>query len=667
MKLANLMAFSIALLLSVFLLGCSETARNKPLVEGVRLRYDSLQQIGLNLISARDSQQFIPFLDSANRLAAAEKSEFLEMRLLQLKQIYLEKFGRQEEAYAVVEQVVLATEDKPALREIQVEALYNKGNLAFQLGQYQTAFQAYFNARKLIADPDSCDLAYYDYSLGMVAYRQKNFRAALEFFQRADLNYAQCKVNYANNFRRQEIKSNIGLCYINLNQPDSAIYWYIQARNKLYHTRVKSEAEKRMHKIALAVVSGNIGVAYARQGELEKAKAAIQEEIRVNLLPGNDRGHLVYSVNELCEVLLQQQKLDEMYAYLRLLDSLPELRAANFPSYRFYHHLAQYHIRKGNNAYAVLFVDSFLQKYEVMRKEDRDLFRTDLDRSMRILESEYQLKQAKHAAEITGQRTTYFLLLLLGLVLLTGVFWYAWQVSRRSNQALTQLNREKDKMLRVVAHDLRNPIAAIYSLSELNLPEDAGSVLNEDWRLVRQASAGALDLIQEMLVATELKELHTQQGLEEVSINQLCSDTARLIQYRADEKQVKLKFIPLTADIIVKVAAERMRRAITNLLTNAIKFSTSGSTVCLQVERNEKGVLISVQDKGIGIPESYRDKIFQSFTSVRRNGTKGELAYGLGLSIVKEIVESQGGQIWYISTEGQGSTFYIQLPIVSRT
>jgi signal transduction histidine kinase len=373
----------------------------------------------------------------------------------------------------------------------------------------------------------------------------------------------------------------------------------------------------------------------------------------------------VYSVNELCEVLLKQQKLDEMYAYLQLIDSLPELRAIKFPSYRFYHHLAQYHIRKGNNQLAVLYVDSFLQKYEVLRKEDRDLFRTDLDRSMRILESEYQLKQAQQAANLTQQRSIYVLLLLVGLVLLSALLWYAWLVSRRSNQALTQLNREKDKMLRVVAHDLRNPIAAIYSLSELNMPANASGPQTEDWRLVRQACAGALDLIQEMLVATEMRELQQDEKLEQVSINQLCSDTARLIQYRADEKQIELKFLPLPKEIMVEVAPERMRRAITNLLTNAIKFSTSGSTVTLQVEQNEKGVLISVQDQGIGIPESYQDKIFQSFTSLKRNGTKGELAYGLGLSIVKEIIEAQHGQIWYISTEGKGSTFYIQLPVTA--
>lgn len=666
MKTGYALPLVCGLFLGLALTSCREFSSPNQSNEQTSTRHDSLILKGQNLFYARDKANFWPYIDSVAKIAELENSERLQLRVLQLKQLFLEHDGDLENALVLAEEVILRSAGEPDYNDIQVEALFNKGNLAFKLGQYQTAFQAFFNAKKLIKAPDSCDLGYYDYSLGMVAYRQKNFRMACELFKGADVYYRNCRPEFGTSFRRQEILSNIGLCYLNLNQPDSAIYWYNKAKNRLFHTRTRSVSEKHMQRIAIAVLSGNIGVALARRGDLEAAELAIKQELEVNLQPEGDRGHLVYSVNELCEVLLKQRKLDEMYAYLQLLDSLPELRANNFPSYRFYNHQVQYHVRKGNNAYAVLYVDSFLQKYEVLRKEDRDLFRTDLDRSMRILESEYELKEARQAAGITRQRTIYILLLLFGLVLLTGLFWYAWLVGRKSNAALTQLNREKDKMLRVGAHDLRNPIAAVYSLSELNLPADQRGDQAEDWRLVRQACSGALDLIQEMLIATEMKDLHQHEKLVKISINQLCSDTTRLIQYRADEKQLELRFIPLAQDLLVEVGPERMRRAITNLLTNAIKFSSSGSTVTLQIERNEKGVLISVQDQGIGIPESYRDKIFQSFTSVKRNGTKGELAYGLGLSIVKEIVEAQRGEIWYISTEGEGSTFYIQLPLASE-
>lgn len=646
-----------------WLAACNEVRGPMLQEDETKARYDSLIQKGQNLYYAQDKVNFWPYIDSIQQIADAENSEHLSLRILQLKQLFLEKAGELEAALILANELILQSSSDPAFQNIQIESLFNKGNISFKLGQYQTAFQAYFNARKLIQSPDSCDLGFYDYSLAMVAYRQKNFATALDLFQRAAINYKACVPQFSNYIRLQEIMSNVGLCYINLNQPDSAIVWYKKAKHRLYHSRTRSETEANMHRVALAVLSGNIGVALARKGDLEGAEAAIKEEIAVNLQPKGDRAHLVYTVNELCEVLLKYQKLDEMHAYLQLLDSLPELRQADFPSYRFYHHQAQYHMRKGYNTLAVAYVDSFLQKYEALRKEDRTLFRTDLDRSMRILESEYQLNKARQAASIVEQRSTYVLLLLASLVLLTVLFLYGWLMGRKKNRALKMLNQEKDKMLRVVAHDLRNPIAAIYSLSELNLPTEKTTALAEDWRLIKQASSGALDLIQEMLVATDVNDLHQKEKLSRVSVNQLCSDTVTLIQYQASEKNISLAFKSLAADVQVEVTAERMRRAITNLLTNAIKFSKPGSEVVLQIELNEKGVLISVSDEGIGIPASFKEKIFQSFTSVKRSGTGGEMAYGLGLSIVKEIVESQKGQIWYISSEGLGSTFYIQLPL----
>jgi len=663
MRAKRLWALAAWLFLGVFFTACTENGRKDELSPEILQEYDSIQTRGFDLLSAKDSLAFWSFLDSVEKRATTEKSEYLRLRTFQLRQVYLERAGQLEKALAITEEVLLATEGREDLDQIRLESLFNKGNLSFQLGQYQTAFQSYFKARKLIAAPDSCDLGYYDYCLAMVAYQQKNFKAARDLFIQADKFYLGCPVKLSTSFRRQEIISNIGLCYLNLNQPDSAIYYYTKSRNFILHTLTHSAEEKEMYRGALAVLSGNIGVALARKGDLEAAKTAILEELRVNLERASDRGHLVYSVNELCEVLFQQEKLDEMYSYLMLLDSLPELRRNTFPSYRFYHHMAQYYVRKGQQQKAVVYVDSFVSQYEFLRKADRDLYRTDLDRSMRILESEYQLKQSNQLASQNIQRNTYTLVLLFAVLLLFIIVFIALLNGRKNNRILEKLNKEKDKMLRVVAHDLRNPIAAIYSLSELKLSDQPPVVDAEDWRLVGQACSGSLKLIQEMLEVTEMENISQRGLLESVSINLLCSDAVRLIQYRADEKGVKLLFKGLPVDKQVEVMPERMRRAITNLLTNAIKFSSAGTTVSLQVELNEKGVLISVQDQGIGIPVGYKDKIFESFTSARRDGTAGERAYGLGLSIVREIVEAHQGKVWYISSEGKGSTFFIQLRI----
>jgi signal transduction histidine kinase len=165
-----------------------------------------------------------------------------------------------------------------------------------------------------------------------------------------------------------------------------------------------------------------------------------------------------------------------------------------------------------------------------------------------------------------------------------------------------------------------------------------------------------------MLEFTDIQQATQQKANEWVSINQLCRDTYRLMQFRADEKGIKLVYEGLSQDYEVKLVAEHIRRAISNLLSNAIKFSEGGKEVFFKVERNEKGILISIQDFGIGIPQAYSANIFDSFTATRRRGTNGEAAFGLGLSIVKSIVEAHQGSVWYISAEGMGATFFIQLP-----
>jgi signal transduction histidine kinase len=105
-----------------------------------------------------------------------------------------------------------------------------------------------------------------------------------------------------------------------------------------------------------------------------------------------------------------------------------------------------------------------------------------------------------------------------------------------------------------------------------------------------------------------------------------------------------------------------MERVVSNLITNAIKFSAPGGTIVLKGSMHHYTVLLEVKDTGIGIPESLQAAIFEPFTKAKRKGTAGEKAYGLGLSICRQIVLQNNGRIWVESTEGQGSTFFVELP-----
>ena len=101
---------------------------------------------------------------------------------------------------------------------------------------------------------------------------------------------------------------------------------------------------------------------------------------------------------------------------------------------------------------------------------------------------------------------------------------------------------------------------------------------------------------------------------------------------------------------------------INNLISNAIKFTPDGGHITLSIEDQQDVVLFTVADTGVGIPAKFHDTLFSKFTKARRAGLKGEPSIGLGMSIIKTIVNWHEGKIWFESEEKKGTTFYIELP-----
>ena len=224
--------------------------------------------------------------------------------------------------------------------------------------------------------------------------------------------------------------------------------------------------------------------------------------------------------------------------------------------------------------------------------------------------------------------------------------------------------KEKDKILNIVAHDLRSPINSILALADILLHDES---LNEEQletiELIKTASKSSLGLSKEILesaILMQSKELNPT----ETNINELLADTVSLLRFRALEKQVSLDLeIPIEHYQIV-IDKDKIQRVFNNLITNAIKFSRKDDKICVTLSKEYEGVLITVKDFGIGIPDKIKSKIFDMFTEGKREGTAGEKAYGLGLSISRQIIESHGGRIWFESNEGVSTIFYVFLPFV---
>ena len=200
-------------------------------------------------------------------------------------------------------------------------------------------------------------------------------------------------------------------------------------------------------------------------------------------------------------------------------------------------------------------------------------------------------------------------------------------------------------------------------LVEMELDDDTKrSFLDSIYRVSNQM----LTLVNDLLDLSVIESGKFDLRLTEENLAKLVAERAELVASSAEKKEIKL-----TTDL-QEVSnslfdADRMRQVIDNLLTNAIKFSLSGTTVKLACRQTEHTLEITVADQGPGIPSEEIGKLFGTFQKLSVQPTGGEKSTGLGLSIVKQIVDAHGGEITVDSEVGKGTVFTVHIPVVSAS
>ena len=245
----------------------------------------------------------------------------------------------------------------------------------------------------------------------------------------------------------------------------------------------------------------------------------------------------------------------------------------------------------------------------------------------------------------------------------------------RLNQAKEELEaqlRFKERIIAMMAHDLRNPLtAASIAIETLELgytpsqnhspkltPELTVQLLTHAKTQIRAINRMITDILKTARGATLELQLHPQ----ELDLAELCLEVAEIMQRRLQDKQLTLT-TELPKDLpTVYADGNQIKRVLTNLLDNAIKYTPIGGSVSVvALHRTTQKVQISVTDTGPGIPSENRDKIFEESYRLQRDSAQE--GYGLGLALCQRIVRAHYGQIWVDSVPGEGSSFYFTLPV----
>ncbi len=236
-----------------------------------------------------------------------------------------------------------------------------------------------------------------------------------------------------------------------------------------------------------------------------------------------------------------------------------------------------------------------------------------------------------------------------------------------ANAELARATRLKDEFLANMSHELRTPLNAILGLSEALQEEVYGELTPKQSRsiaTIEQSGKHLLELINDILDLSKIESGKMELQLVSVPIETLCESSLTFVRQQAQQKAIALKSHIAEGIEKIEVDERRMRQVLVNLLSNAVKFTLEGGEVRLEVEADTEAetLQLSVIDTGIGIAKENQDKLFKPFVQLDSSLARRYSGTGLGLALVRRIVELHGGGISVESELGKGSRFTVTLP-----
>jgi PAS domain S-box-containing protein len=228
-----------------------------------------------------------------------------------------------------------------------------------------------------------------------------------------------------------------------------------------------------------------------------------------------------------------------------------------------------------------------------------------------------------------------------------------------------EVDRMKTEFISLASHQLRTPLSATKCFSEMMMEEKAHLSTDQmDYlKSIHESNERMIDLVDSLLNISRIESGRIIVDPKPTQLTPFIKDILKELEVKMKEKNIKVN-IEVSPDVpVVKVDNKMVRHVFINILTNALKYSPENSEVSVSISVNGPDILTKIKDQGYGIPKKDFPKVFQKFFRAENVLNKVTDGTGLGLYLVKSIIESSGGKIWFESEENKGSTFYFTLPI----
>jgi signal transduction histidine kinase len=461
---------------------------------------------------------------------------------------------------------------------------------------------------------------------------------------------------------------------------------------KQYATNAINISRKYLDSANLAISLFNLSEIYRKTNQIDSARWVIKESLSISERINDDYG-IGFCMNALAIMKVSEKKYCDA---LVIVDrNLPNLKRLESQSLLLdaYHVLYEAHAGTGNYERALHFRNMELSMHD-------SLFNIEKERAVNKIANEYELERKelqiqllekdnrlkeKEIARASLIKTIFgfgavLLAAFTAYLIFSNIRWrnYHAVIKERNtfiqNQKSTILSQKlhlertnalKDKVISVISHDFRSPLATLLGFLQL-FKRDA---------LTKEEKALATDRIEQSLAATLTMVENMiswgnsqRDGQTSIPMNfniyELAMENIQLVQSRAEDKKVLMvNNIPNTA--LIFTDRDVINIVLRNLLSNAIKFSKPNDAITIALQQDTHQVIISVKDTGVGMSHEQQQQLFSDSINITTMGTANERGTGLGLALCYELVTQQGGKIWVESTLGAGSTFFFSIPQTS--
>lgn len=518
------------------------------------------------------------------------------------------------------------------------------------------------------------------HSKGILYRQMEDYKTALFHFNSIRKEFPES----LSSFDQFRIANNIANVYYDQELYDKALEYFNQA--KMY-------AIETGDSIHIALLNQNLGNVLFGQGKYSEAERFIREAIGY-FSKTNQKATLEMLYRTMGSIQTRKENFSVAQNYseqaLLIAKQLKNVRlqSAN------YHNLATNFMNwreKEPSRLDLYTKESACLRYELALQDS--LFQLESTKRIHEMEKKYETEKKNNQIALLEKETEVqqnrqlFMFIGMGiLVLMMGILVVAFQYVRKTNntllaknqriesqkQQIQQQNKQleisiatQNKLFSIIAHDLRSPLASISNIGillKMTFEKQDYETSEELVTKLAQRNNQILQLTDNLLNWANSQTGKMQFNLEKCNLKRMILESISVFEESLAQKNINLN-IQIANDVEIIADDLSIKTVFRNLINNAVKFTKQGGRITINQYIEGDHTIIKISDTGIGIPAYMQDIIFEVSNHKQQTGTEGEKSSGLGLVVCKEFVEHNNGRIWFESTEGTGTDFYVSLPL----